>query len=51
MTAAETMAPPRVLVVDDESGMLETLRILLKGEGFAPIVAQGGRQGLDQLAG
>jgi len=50
MTAAETMAPPRVLVVDDESGMLETLRILLKGEGFAPIVAQGGRQGLDQLA-
>jgi len=50
MTAAETMAPPRVLIVDDESGMLETLRILLKGEGFAPIVARGGRQGLDQLA-
>jgi two-component system response regulator HydG len=50
MTAAITPAPPRVLIVDDESGMLDTLRILLKGEGFTPIVAQGGRQGLEQLA-
>jgi two-component system response regulator HydG len=43
-------AAPRVLIVDDESGMLDTLRILLKGEGFAPVVAHGGRQGLEQLA-
>ena len=40
---------PRVLIVDDESGILDSLRILLKGEGFTPIVAQGGRQGLEQL--
>ena len=27
-------ARPTVLVVDDETGILETLRILLKNEGF-----------------
>jgi len=41
---------PSVLVVDDETGILETLRILLKNEGFTPHVALGGRQGLDQIA-
>ncbi|HXY31081.1 MAG TPA: sigma-54 dependent transcriptional regulator [Gemmatimonadaceae bacterium] len=41
---------PSVLVVDDESGILETLRILLKNEGFVAHVAQGGKQGLEQLA-
>jgi two-component system response regulator HydG len=40
---------PSVLIVDDESGILDTLRILLKNEGFATIVAQGGKQGLEQL--
>lgn len=42
-------APPRVLLVDDEVGILESLRILLKGEGFHPTVALGGRAGLDRL--
>jgi DNA-binding NtrC family response regulator len=42
-------AAPRVLLVDDEVGILESLRILLKGEGFHPTVALGGRAGLDRL--
>ena len=41
---------PSVLVVDDETGILETLRILLKNEGFTPHVAHGGRAGLEQIA-
>ncbi len=40
---------PRVLVVDDESGILDTLRILLKNEGFEPHTAHGGKQGLEML--
>ena len=40
---------PRVLVVDDEAGILDTLRILLRNEGFDPHTAQGGRQGLEML--
>jgi len=43
-------ASPTVLVVDDETGILETLRILLKNEGFTPHVALGGKQGLEQIA-
>ena len=41
---------PRVLVIDDESGILDTLRILLKNEGFAVVTALGGKAGLEQLA-
>ncbi|MBC7841221.1 MAG: sigma-54-dependent Fis family transcriptional regulator [Gemmatimonadaceae bacterium] len=40
---------PSVLIIDDEAGILETLRILLKNEGFAPITALGGKAGLDAL--
>jgi two-component system response regulator HydG len=40
-----------VLVVDDESGILESLRILLRNEGFEPILAHGGKKGLEMLAG
>ena len=40
---------PTVLIIDDEAGILETLRILLKNEGFAPITALGGKAGLDAL--
>jgi DNA-binding NtrC family response regulator len=40
---------PTVLVVDDESGILETLEILLRNEGFAPHVALGGRAGLEKI--
>ena len=41
---------PTVLVIDDESGILESLRILLKNEGFVPHTALGGRLGLEQIA-
>lgn len=40
---------PRVLIVDDETGILETLQILLKNEGFEPHVAEGGRAGLEKI--
>jgi DNA-binding NtrC family response regulator len=41
---------PRVLIVDDETGILDSLRILLKNEGFIPFTAQGGRAGMEQIA-
>ena len=41
---------PSVLIIDDESGILDTLRILLKTEGFTAHVALGGKQGLEQIA-
>jgi DNA-binding NtrC family response regulator len=44
-----TSTQPSVLVVDDESGILDTLRILLKNSGFAVETAQGGRAGLEAL--
>ncbi|WP_396215960.1 sigma-54-dependent transcriptional regulator [Gemmatimonas sp.] len=40
---------PRVLIVDDESGILDSLRILLKTEGFRPFTAHGGRQGIEKI--
>jgi DNA-binding NtrC family response regulator len=40
-------ARPSVLVVDDESGILDTLRILLKNSGFDVEVALGGKAGLE----
>src|SRR5919199_2358158 len=48
MTTA-TATKPNVLIIDDETGILETLRILLKNEGFTPHVALGGKQGLEQI--
>ena len=44
-----TETRPTVLIIDDESGIVDTLRILLKNEGFAAHVAFGGRQGLEQI--
>ncbi|HYK09825.1 MAG TPA: sigma-54 dependent transcriptional regulator [Gemmatimonadales bacterium] len=42
-------AQPSILVVDDESGILQTLQILLKNEGFDVTTAQGGKAGLEAL--
>ena len=47
---APTGDAPRVLIVDDETGILDSLRILLKNEGFTPFTAQGGRAGMEQMA-
>ena len=41
---------PSVLIIDDESGILDSLRILLKNEGFSAHVALGGKQGLEQIS-
>ncbi|HEY1951294.1 MAG TPA: response regulator, partial [Gemmatimonadaceae bacterium] len=49
MTTAATSAPT-VLVIDDEMGILDTIRILLKSEGFIPYTALGGKKGLEQIA-
>ncbi len=49
MTAAAP-ALPTVLVIDDEVGILDTIRILLKNEGFVPHTALGGKKGLEQIA-
>ena len=42
---------PSVLVIDDESGILDTLRILLKKEGYEVSTAQGGKAGLEAIRG
>ncbi|HET9425755.1 MAG TPA: response regulator, partial [Gemmatimonadaceae bacterium] len=47
MTSPETK--PTVLVVDDESGILESLEILLRTNGFTPLLAHGGRRGLEMI--
>ena len=38
-----------ILVIDDESAILGTLRILLKKEGFEVTTAQGGKAGVDEI--
>ena len=40
---------PIILVIDDEMGILDTLKILLKNSGFHVETAQGGKAGLDAL--
>ncbi len=40
---------PKILVVDDETSLLNTLEILLRGEGFDFIGAASGREALDRL--
>jgi two-component system response regulator HydG len=39
----------RVLVVDDEAGILETLQILLRNEGFEPITADSGKAAIEKI--
>jgi two-component system response regulator HydG len=40
---------PRLLIVDDESSILDSLRILLKNSGFEVSTAQGGRVGIKAI--
>jgi DNA-binding NtrC family response regulator len=47
---SEQETRPTVLIIDDESAIVDTLRILLKNEGFAAHVAFGGKQGIDQIS-
>ncbi len=43
-------ATPRILIVDDEPRMCESLRSLLLGEHFEVVTVTSGRQALDQLS-
>ncbi len=49
MTPRSPDQRPSVLVVDDETGILESLSILLRNEGFDPRLAHGGKKGLEML--
>lgn len=40
----------KVLLVDDEMGILDSLRILFKGAGYEVLVAQGGGEALELLS-
>ena len=42
--------PVRVLLVDDETGILDSLRILFRGEGYQVSTALGGAEALDLLS-
>ncbi|MGD8277097.1 MAG: sigma-54 dependent transcriptional regulator [Gemmatimonadota bacterium] len=39
----------KILIIDDEQSMLESIGILLRGEGFRTHTSQNGREALDQL--
>ncbi len=41
--------PLKLLLVDDETGILETLQILLKREGYAVVAACSGREAIEVL--
>ncbi len=41
----------RILLVDDESGILDTLRILLRGNGYDVVAALSGREAIEMLPG
>jgi len=49
LRSSPSRARPRVLVVDDEAGILETLQILLRNEGFDPVVADSGKAALEKI--
>jgi DNA-binding NtrC family response regulator len=40
---------PKILVVDDETAILDTLRILLRREGFEVFTAAGGPSGIESI--
>src|SRR5687768_12320418 len=39
----------KVMVIDDERAILDTVEILLRGEGFEPTVMQSGREALERM--
>ena len=49
MTTVAASAPT-VLIIDDEMGILDTIRRLLKSAGVIPYTALGGKKGLEQMA-
>jgi DNA-binding NtrC family response regulator len=43
------VSEPKILIIDDETAILDTLRILLKREGFTVETAVGGQAGIDRM--
>lgn len=43
-------ATPKILIIDDETSILDTLRILLKRDGYEVHTAVGGQQGIEKLS-
>jgi two-component system response regulator HydG len=41
---------PRILLIDDEQSIVETLTVLLKNEGFEVVSALSGAEGIDRFA-
>ncbi|MGM0597098.1 MAG: sigma-54-dependent transcriptional regulator [Myxococcota bacterium] len=37
----------KILIIEDEPGLLQLLKLLLSGEGYEPVCADNGREGLD----
>ena len=47
---AAMLDKPRILVVEDESGIADTLQYVLASDGFAPVWCSTARQALDEFA-
>jgi CheY-like chemotaxis protein len=45
----ERMAPKKILVVDDNPDVVESMTIVLESQGYAVIPASGGKEALDKL--
>ena len=43
-------APPRILIVDDDSSSRQTLQNIFELEGFDVVTASNGREALDSLS-
>jgi DNA-binding NtrC family response regulator len=46
---SSSASKPSVLVIDDEQGILDVIRILLNNNGFTAYTAHGGRAGIEQI--
>ena len=44
-----TNSKPKILIVDDEESLVETLKVLLKREGFDTITAVSGSEAIEKL--
>ncbi len=44
------MVPKTILVVDDESHMLDTIQFILQSNGYAAVTARSGEEALERLA-
>ncbi len=44
------MGPKTILVVDDESHMLDTIQFILQSNGYLTVTARGGSEALERLS-